>query len=125
MLKNRISMKLQEKILLAVILCVACILRLYHLTYQSLWLDELHTLIEADPKLKISELFDYLRCCDQHPPLFFLLERAMFAVFGHTDFVARLLSAIAGTLRLKDKASRAGIMPTKRPSKLLWRYLVI
>lgn len=91
-------MKLQEKLFISGIILIAFLLRIYHLSYQSLWLDELHTLIEADPQLKLSELFNYLRCCDQHPPLFFFLERIMFTIFGHTDFVARLLSVFAGTL---------------------------
>jgi mannosyltransferase len=91
-------MKQQEKVFLFVIILIAFILRIYHLSFQSLWLDELHTMVEADPELKVSELFDYLRCCDQHPPLFFFLERGLFILFGHTDFVARVLCALAGTL---------------------------
>jgi mannosyltransferase len=86
-----------EKISLYTIIAIAFILRFYHLSFQSLWLDELHTMIEADPKRSLSELFNYLKCCDQHPPLFFLIEKFAFTIFGHTEFVARLLPALAGT----------------------------
>lgn len=87
-----------EKICLAVLLITAFLLRFYNLGFQSLWLDELHTVIEADPSLKLSELFFYLKCCDQHPPLFYFIERFIFIIFGHSDLVARLFPAIAGTL---------------------------
>ncbi len=87
-----------EKLILYIILFAAILLRFYHLTFQSLWLDELHTMIEADPKLSFKELFHYLTCCDQHPPLFFFLEKLLFSIFGHSEWVARGLTAIAGTL---------------------------
>lgn len=87
-----------EKLLLGGIISLAFILRFYHLNFQSLWLDELHTMIEADPKLTFKGLFDYLKCCDQHPPLFFIIEKIAFTIFGHTEFVARFITATAGTL---------------------------
>lgn len=87
-----------EKIILSIILFAAFILRFYHLTFQSLWMDELHTMIEADPSLSVSELFNYLKCCDQHPPLFFFLEKFLFGIFGHSEWTARALTATAGTV---------------------------
>lgn len=80
------------------ILLAAFILRIWGLTTQSLWLDELHNMNEADPSLPWSELFEALRCCDQHPPLYFIIERLAFTFFGHTEFVARSISVIAGTV---------------------------
>lgn len=32
------------------ILCVACVLRFYHIDYQSVWLDEICSIMEANPK---------------------------------------------------------------------------
>jgi uncharacterized membrane protein len=83
---------------LLVILLVAFVMRIAHLTTQSLWLDELHTMNEAGPNTSWNELFRYLRTSDQHPPLHFLAEKLAFTLFGHTEFVARLVSVIAGTL---------------------------
>lgn len=80
-----------------VIIClVGLVLRLWGLTYQSLWLDELHTMNEADPANSWGELFGFLKTSEHHPPLFFILERVFFNLFGHTAFAARFLSAIAG-----------------------------
>ena len=81
---------------LVLTLVAAAALRFYALDRQSLWLDELHTMNEASPALRFSELLHYLSCCDQHPPVYFLLEKAFFSVFGYTSFVARMLSAIFG-----------------------------
>ena len=79
------------------ILIVSFVLRIWGLTYQSLWLDELHNMNEADPEITWGALFNYLKCCDQHPPLYFIVERISFTTFGHTEFVARIISVIAGT----------------------------
>lgn len=86
-----------DRIILALIIGLACFLRFYKLAFQSFWFDELHTAIEADPALGWKELYFYLKCCDLHPPLFFVLEKILFLLFGHTEFVARALSAVAGT----------------------------
>jgi uncharacterized membrane protein len=81
---------------LMVILIAAAFFRFLALDKQSLWLDELHTMNEASPALTLKELFSYLTCCDQHPPLYFLFEKLLFFVFGHTSMVARSFSAILG-----------------------------
>lgn len=85
-------------LLLSLILLYTFVSRFWGLDYQSLWFDELHTMIECDPKLKISELLTYLRVWDSHPPLLYFLTRLMFNIFGYTSFAARLLPVIAGTV---------------------------
>jgi mannosyltransferase len=85
-----------NSIYIVLILILGAILRLYGLTNQSLWVDELHTMNEADPDIAWGLLFDYLKCCDQHPPLYFIIQRLSFSAFGHTELVARLFSALCG-----------------------------
>jgi mannosyltransferase len=87
----------KTKLLLIIILAVAAFLRFFALDKQSLWVDELHTMREVAPGLELRYLFDYLTCCDQHPPLYFFCEKILFLVFGHTSLVARSLSALLGT----------------------------
>lgn len=91
---------IRKEWVIILILIVSFILRLWNLTYQSLWLDELHNMNEADPDITWGKMFYYLNCCDQHPPLYFIVERLSFTIFGHTEFVARIISAIAGTLSI-------------------------
>lgn len=83
---------------LYLIILFAFVLRAWKLTQQSLWLDELHNMIEADPATSWGQLFSYLKCCDQHPPLYFFIEHFTFTIFGHTEGVARSISVIAGTI---------------------------
>jgi hypothetical protein len=88
----------KENLPLFLIMLVATLLRLWHLNFQSVWLDEIHTLREADPSIPLSETIHYLHYTDQHPPLYFFLQRLIFGVFGNTTGVCRVLSAIAGII---------------------------
>lgn len=71
-------------------------LRLYNLTYQSLWYDELHSMIPTDPKNTILSVIEYAKT-DQ-PPLFFVYLHTFFKFFGYSEFNGRLASAIVGIL---------------------------
>ncbi len=73
-------------------------MRLWKIDFQSLWLDELHTMNESDPDITWEKMLFYLKCCDPHPPLHFFLSKVSFTLFGHTALTARLISAIAGTV---------------------------
>src|SRR6266849_758649 len=83
-------------LLLVVILIIGAFLRFYRLSLESLWLDELSTMIESDPAWPLSKLITYLKCCDQHPPLFYLCERMVFTLLGRSEWTARLFPALAG-----------------------------
>ncbi|MEX0966160.1 MAG: glycosyltransferase family 39 protein [Bacteroidia bacterium] len=89
---------IRKKGAIAGILICAFLLRIWNLDFQSLWLDELHTMVEADPSQSWSHFFNMLRCCDQHPPLHYVIERFSFSIFGHTAYVARFTSVITGTV---------------------------
>ncbi len=90
--------KRDRNIILGLILVIAALLRFYHISYQSFGLDELHTMIEADPHLRWKGLLGYLRTVDQHPPLFFIIERILFKLFGSNEVVARGFTALCGLL---------------------------
>ena len=89
-------LKKKDNLPLLFILLIAFLLRFYKLGFESFWLDELHTMNEADPAQSFSKLFDALRCCDQHPPLFFFCERFIFSVFGRTEITGRFFPALSG-----------------------------
>lgn len=71
-------------------------LRLYHLTYQSLWYDELHSMIPTDPQNSISSIIAYAKT-DQ-PPLFFIYLHLFLKLFGYSEFTGRLASALIGIM---------------------------
>lgn len=86
----------KQNYILTLILVVAAVLRFYHIDYQSVWLDEIHTINEADPNKTLSEMYSELLIAEPHPPLYFLLVHYAFIIFGYTTMVLRVLSAIIG-----------------------------
>ncbi|WP_264520035.1 glycosyltransferase family 39 protein [Flavobacterium sp. N1994] len=91
---------LKENQWLAIILFIGAILSFYKLDFQSPWLDEIHTLNEANPQLTFSEVYTSLMTSEQMPPFYFYCIYFLFKFFGYSIFVARLLSAITGLLSL-------------------------
>lgn len=84
-------------ILIGIIL-LSVVLRFYKIDYQSLWLDEIHTVNESDPSFTLSETFESLYASDPHPPLYFLFVKALFSLFGSSSLVLRCFSAFLGVV---------------------------
>jgi uncharacterized membrane protein len=89
-------LKKRENLFLLFILVTAFILRFFRLGYESFWLDELHTMIDTGPTVSFSKFLHYLATSDQHPPLFFFVERFIFGIFGRSEVTARLFPALTG-----------------------------
>jgi uncharacterized membrane protein len=85
-------------LILIAITALGGFLRLYHLSYQSLWLDELHSVIPTDPLNPIPLLIEY--CKHDQPPLFFLFLTSVFRIFETTDFAARLACSLLGIISI-------------------------
>ncbi len=85
----------ENKVLLFIIL-IGSILRFYKIDYQSVWLDEIHTINESNPKISISDLYSTLLVADPHPPLYFILVKLIFTFFGYSTFVLKMFSALMG-----------------------------
>ncbi len=81
---------------LVIILFLATALRVYNVDFQSIWLDEIHTINEANPSLSFSEMYQLMMITEPHPPLYFILVKIVFTVFGYTTFVLRCFSALLG-----------------------------
>lgn len=92
--------KIKENYLLILILIIAAVLRFYKADYQSVWLDEVHTLNEANPNISWSDFYNSLLISEPHPPLYFAVVRLLFSVFGYTTLVLRLFSAVIGVVSL-------------------------
>jgi 4-amino-4-deoxy-L-arabinose transferase-like glycosyltransferase len=88
--------KLKENYLLIAIVILATALRVYHIDFQSIWLDEIHTMNEANPKIPLKELYNVIMAGEQMPPLYFYSLYFLFKIFGYTTLVARVYSAIVG-----------------------------
>lgn len=92
----KVLQSLKENYLIVSILALGAFLRFYKLDFQSIWLDEIHTINEANPKSSLSEVYTSITTSEQMPPIYFYTVYILFKLFGYTAFVARLYSAIIG-----------------------------
>lgn len=83
---------------IVLILFLAALLRFYHIDFQSIWLDEIHTMIEANPNATIPEVYNSITVSEQMPPLYFYSIYFLFKIFGYTTLVARVYSAVLGII---------------------------
>lgn len=81
---------------LLLVLLLAAALRVYHADHNSLWIDEVNTMVQADPSLGFTETYHTIVKLDLQPPLYFYILKYLFMVFGYTTLVLRLFSAVLG-----------------------------
>jgi uncharacterized membrane protein len=72
-------------------------LRAYALDLQSLWTDEISSLMITDPTLSFRQFWDRV-LADTHPPIYYLILRWSSSAFGQSEIVARAPSALLGIL---------------------------
>jgi len=89
--------KIKNNYLLLLIIFFGAAFRFYHIDFQSVWLDEVHTINEANPSLSIVELYKSIMVTEQMPPLYFYLVYFLFKLFGYKTIVLRVFSAVLGT----------------------------
>jgi mannosyltransferase len=88
-------------ILLAAITISGAILRLYDLTFQSLWFDELHTVIRSSPANSLASILGYAKDSEvDQPPAFFLFTQLTFELFGVSEWIVRFGSAMLGIVAI-------------------------
>lgn len=78
------------------IILFAAVIRIYHLDYQSLWLDELYSIIPADPQKLLSSIIETSK--HDQPPFFYLYLHYVFTLFGYNEYVGRLACTFVGML---------------------------
>ncbi len=84
--------------LLFATLAAGTVLRLVSLDVQPLWWDEGYSVyFSTEPLSRLIELTSF----DIHPPLYYVLLKAWFAVVGISPVRARLLSVLLGLLALR------------------------
>lgn len=87
---------IKEYKILILILVLGSFFRFYKMDYQSVWLDEIHTLNEANPNLSLSGMIKLMVITEPHPPLYFILIKVAFSLFGYTTFILRFVSVLIG-----------------------------
>jgi uncharacterized membrane protein len=81
-----------------IILLVGVALRFTRSDFQSLWYDEVFSVTAAQAP-NLDELLAMVGR-DFHPPLYFVLLRGWFDLWGQSDLSARLLSGVIGAISL-------------------------
>ena len=80
---NSFIQKKRNALTLFSIVLLALVLRLYHLDYQSLWVDEIASMNGSNPEMTVSSVIQY-SVLDQ-PPAFFLLLHGWLKIFTVTN----------------------------------------
>jgi 4-amino-4-deoxy-L-arabinose transferase-like glycosyltransferase len=83
----------RDQLVLLILVVAGLLLRLFHLEFRSIWLDEAYSLRLASASL--SGIFSGA-VQDIHPPLFYLLLAGWIRLFGSSEFALRSLSAVFG-----------------------------
>jgi uncharacterized membrane protein len=86
----------RQYLYMAIIIAAGLALRLYRLDFQSLWVDEIASMMESSPELGLTGVID--ACKLDQPPASFLLMNIWFKLFGYSDFQGRLFSVVIGIL---------------------------
>lgn len=87
---------LKNNYFISIIIIFSTAFRLYQADFQSLWLDEILTMNNANPKLTFRQFYDGIMFWEFIPHLYFYLLKIVFQVFGYTTLVARTFSALIG-----------------------------
>ena len=83
-------------VLTLVSVAVGVFFRFYRLDYQGLWVDEIHTLGPALHAASLSDAFwNYINLAPT-PPFYYIFMMLWTDLFGFTEFVVRLPSALLG-----------------------------
>ena len=95
---KKIQFLILNNFFLFLILILASFLRLFNADFQSLWDDEIVTMIESNPYISLRNAYHTYINYDNMPPLYFITLRCVFLIFGYTSLVLRCFSAIIGIL---------------------------
>jgi uncharacterized membrane protein len=89
------SISRTEVVAVAAIVAVGAALRFFRLTFQSLWFDELFSVVFSRSSLTVGEIIEKY-AGDVHPLGYPLMLHGWLRIFGDNDLAARSLSAVWG-----------------------------
>jgi len=94
---NNYAKEHSTAIILIIIVLLGSLLRIKGLTYQSYWLDELYSVDFSSPTHNLGTMLS-LTLNDLHPPLYQTLLWVLYHLFGYSELVGKMFSAIMGIL---------------------------
>lgn len=97
---NRFFKSLTTSQCLGIIILIGAFFRFYRIDFQSIWIDELHTMIESNPDISFKESYDLIIFREGIPPFYFFIIKILFGGFGYTILIARTISVFVGLLSI-------------------------
>src|SRR5215472_10852992 len=94
---------------LCIVVVLGAGLRGYALDFQSLWTDEISSLMITDPTLSFRQFWDRV-LADTHAPIYYLILRWSSSAFGQSEIVARAPSVLFGILTVCAAAILPGAL---------------
>ena len=117
----RLSIK--EKYLLFLIFFVGILLRYYNHSFDDLWYDEVISFWIANPNLSFQETINFNKLIDINTPVFPLILKFFFSIFGYSVETGRLFSVILSSLSILSVGYLSWCV-TKNNSFLLTFFLI-
>ena len=93
-------LKSKSILVLLIIIFFGSITRLYNISYDNLWIDEISTFWIANPNFTFAESFNNHRSLEQTPFLFNYIMKIYFKIFGYTEEISRLVPALCSILSI-------------------------
>tara|TARA_Y100000768_G_C23961145_1_gene675433 strand:- start:39 stop:1442 length:1404 start_codon:yes stop_codon:yes gene_type:complete len=93
-------LKSKSILLLLVIILFGSILRLYNISFDNLWIDEISTFWIANPNISNIESYNNHKSLEQTPFLFNYIIKLYFEIFGYNENISRLIPAISSILSI-------------------------
>jgi hypothetical protein len=98
MINNKfLENKHKEYLILLIIFFISFLFRYHDLMMGSLYMDEMDTFYISDPNISFYETFHRILAIEQYN-FFHYLYKIFFILFGYTDYNARLLTCITGSI---------------------------
>lgn len=88
----------RQRVEIYTVVLLSLVLRLFNLGKESLWLDEVYSILYVTERYTTAGILFNLPLNEPHPPLYYLILNLWTKIFGKTEFVIRFPSAIFGVL---------------------------
>jgi hypothetical protein len=92
----KITTWIKENSILLILVIIGSFLRFYKLTFQDIWIDEIFSMVHSSPSKRYTEIYEFLKAYDPHPPLYYYSIRFFSGLFEHSVFIVRAFSAVLG-----------------------------
>ena len=91
------SWSIRVWVAMAVVILLGATLRMYQLSFQSLWFDELFSVIFSHPNVSLADIVEtYTQLIHDHPLGYPVMLHGWMVIFGDGEIAARSLSVICG-----------------------------